>query len=180
MAAPSSYVKTAVMGSLTVLDGTGSPVSLVVPYTRGDLSIGPLGPKLNEPVKIGARGKHLSVAYGARVYPTVSFSAWLPNITGTDAVAPGTLMEFLAGLGAYSANISTSGTGAPMTIDLKWTIEGTNFGDTADETITANDVFCTVTITEAMEGNSVAISGEILGPIVTANSSGTITYAQIS
>lgn len=180
MAAPSAVVKTAVLGSLTIADGTGTPVTLSVPYTRGDLTIGPLGPKLNELVKIEARGKFLTAAYGARVYPAMSFSAWCPNVVGSSTSAPGTLAEFLAALGAYSANVSTLGTGRPVAVKLTFTIEGTNLGDSADETIVANDVYCTINFAEAMDGNTLSIAGEVLGTVVVTNSTGTITYSQIS
>lgn len=180
MAAPSSYVKTAVMGSITLADGTGTPVTLAVPYTRGDLTIGPLGARLNETVKVEARGKFLSAAYGNRVYPQLSFSAWLPNIVGSSTTAPGTLAEFVAGLGSYAANVSTLGSGHPMAVKLTWTIEGTNFGDTADETVACDDCICSVSITEGMEGNTIAVTAEVLGTIVVTNSTGTFTYQQIS
>jgi hypothetical protein len=178
MAAPSSYVKTAAMGTITLADGTGTPVTLVVPYTRGDLTIGPLGPRLNELVKIEARGDFVSAAYGNRIYPQLSFSAWLPNVVGSSTTAPGTLAEFAAGLGSYAANISTLGSGHPMAVKVTWTIEGTNFGDSADETVVCNSVYLTVSLTEAMDGNTISVTGEVLGTVVVTNSTGTITYQQ--
>lgn len=178
MAAPSSYIKTAALGSLTLSDGTGTPVTLVVPYTRGDLTIGPLPPKLNELVKIEARGDFISAAYGARVYPQIAFSAWLPNVVGSDTTAPGTLAEFAAGLGAYAANISALGSGHPMAVNVTWTVEGSNFGDSADETVVCNKVFLVVNIAEGMEGNTISVTGEVLGTVVVTNSTGTITYQQ--
>jgi hypothetical protein len=178
MAAPSSYTKTAAMGAISLADGTGTPVTLAVPYTRGDLTVGPLGARLNEVVKIEARGDFISAAYGNRIYPQLSFSAWLPNVVGSSTSAPGTLAEFVAGLGAYSANVSTLGSGHPMAVKITLTIEGTSFGDTADETIACDDCICSVSITEGMEGNTISVTAEVLGTIVVTNSTGTITYQQ--
>ncbi len=180
MAAPSSYVKTAVHGTLTVLDGTGSPVSLVVPFTRGDVSISNLKAKLNEITKIEARGKFLSHAWAARIYPAVSFSLWCGNVVGSTTSAPGALAEFLAGLGAYAANIATTGTGRPMTVDAKLTIEGSNFGDSADETITVEDLHGSFSFAEGMDGNAISFSGEGLGNVVVVNDANTVTFSQIS
>lgn len=176
----STVVKTAAQGVISLADGTGTPVTLTVPYTRGDLTAGPLPPKLNELVKIEARGKKVGLAYGNRVWPTVSFSAWLPNVASSSASAPGSLAEFLAALNAYSGNVSTSGAGRPVTVNITLTVEGTSLTDSADETWVFKDVHCSITPTEAMDGNTLAIQGEICGDIVFTNSSGTVTYSQIS
>lgn len=180
MATPSSYVKNATMGTLTLADGTGTPVTLAVSYDRGDLAITGLGPKLNNIGKFEARGRFVSHAYTERRYPTVKFTAWLPNVAGSSATAPGSLAEFVSGLGAYAANTPTAGTGRPYTVKLTWTIEGTNFGDAADETVVCNNVFVTFDLQEAMDGNTISLSGEVLGSVVVTNSTNTVTYAQIT
>lgn len=180
MAAESAFIKLSTSGAIQLRDGTGTPVTLTLSYDKGDGSLGPLADKLNESVKIERRGRFVSHGYGARIYPQVSFSAWCGNLVGSSASAPGTPTEFAAKLGAYSANTGTLGAGRPYTIDIRWTVEGTDPGDTADETITAEDVRCQITWNEAMDGNSIAISGEVLGNVVVVNSSNTVTFAQIT
>jgi hypothetical protein len=180
MAVPSTYVKNNTMGRVTLLDGTGTPITLDLSYERGDLSIDGLRARLNEVVKMTARGRLVSVAYGERMFPTLSFTAWLPNVVGATAVAPGAMAEFMTGLGAYAGNVSTLGVNRPYTGDLRWTIEGTVFSDSADEQVTAEDVMFSFGLTEAQEGNTLSISGEILGRVVVVNGSNTVIYQQIS
>lgn len=43
-------------GSITLLDGTGTPVTIVVPFTQGDLTIDGLSKDLREVVAYQSRG----------------------------------------------------------------------------------------------------------------------------
>lgn len=180
MAAESAFIKTNVQGTLTLRDGTGTPVTLAMSYDMGDVEIGPLMEELNEVVKIERRGKFVTLQRGKRVYPTIKFSAWCGNLVGGSTSAPGTPTEFATKKGAYSANVSTLGANRKYTIDIALAIEGTNFGDAADETITCEDVVCSITWKEGPEGNTISIDGEILGSIISTNSTNTVTYAQVS
>jgi hypothetical protein len=182
MAAESAYVKTNIMGVIQLRDGTGTPVTLNMSYDKGDLSCGPLADKLNEEVAIERRGKFVSLAHAARIYPDLSFTAFVGNIVGSSTSAPGTPTEFLTKLGAYSANVSTlgSGTAMPYTVDVRLTIEGTNFGDTADETFTAEDVRCRISFSESADGYSISVTGKVYGSVIAVNSANTVTFAQIS
>lgn len=179
MAAESSYIKNNTMG-LVRLGSASNAVTLDLAYDKGDVTISNLGPKLNEHVKIERRGKFVSNAFGARVYPQVSLSMFVGNLAGSSATAPGTPLEMLTALGAYSANVSAAGTGRPVTVNVRLTIEGTNFGDTADETVTLNNVYCTMAFNEAVDGYTLAITGEVLGSVVIVNSANTVTIDQIT
>jgi hypothetical protein len=108
--------------------------------------------------------------------------AFVGNIVGSSTSAPGTPTEFLTKLGAYSANVSTlgSGTAMPYTVDVRLTIEGTNFGDTADETFTAEDVRCRISFSESADGYSISVTGKVYGSVIAVNSANTVTFAQIS
>jgi hypothetical protein len=178
MAAESSYVKTNTMGTLVISDG--GAVTLTMLYDRGDVSVGPIQHKLNEHVKIERRGKFVSNAYGARIYPSFSFSCYVGNIVGSSGVAPGTPTEMLTALGAYAANTNVAGTGRPTTVNLTLTMEGTNFGDTADETLRGNNVFCSIQFAEAVDGNTLTITGEVLTSVVATNSANVVTFSQIT
>jgi hypothetical protein len=178
MAAESTYIKTSTMGTLVITDG--GAVSLTLLYDRGDVSVGALQHKLNEHVKIERRGKFVSNAYGARIYPAFNFSCYVGNVVGSSGVAPGTPIEMLTALGAYSGNTNVAGVGRPTTVNLRITFSGTAFGDTANETLTANNVFCSLQFAEAMDGNTLTITGEVLTSVVCVNSSNTVTFSQIA
>lgn len=178
MAAPSSYVKTNTMGFLTVVDGLGT--SLTVPFDKGDVAISGLAHRLNELVKTEARGRFISAAYGGRRYPTFNFSAFLTNFLGASTSPPGSLLEFITGKGAYSANQSTLGANRPMAVHITLTIEGSVFGDAADETVQAKDVHFVADFAEAVDGNTVSLAGDVMGDVVITNSGNVVTYSQIT
>lgn len=178
MAGGSSHIKNAALGSIKAVDGAGTELQL--PYTLGDLKLGPLKKVLNEDVQIEARGEYISSATGKRIYPTLSFSALAGNLAGATATAPGTLAEFVTGQGAYAANVSTSGAGSRRvyTVKLVIRVEGSDVGDTDDEVITLNH--CIVTVdqwSEAEDGNKVSITAKVVGTIAITNGSNTVTYA---
>ena len=130
-------------GSITLKDGTGTPLTLTVALSVGDLTISgletdTLGRAVNA---YETRGVLRSLRRGARVYPTVSFSAHLADVTdATDK----TLFDFILKRGASASNVSTTaGTGDVYTLDVVFTIEGTDLGDAADHVITLEDVHFT-------------------------------------
>lgn len=169
MAAESTVPKGAASGAITLIDGTSTPVTLSLAYSMGDLQGSELSQNLNEVVPVEVMGDFVGLVYGNRRYPSVSFSVSCHNIVGSSSTAPGTPLEFTTGKGAYSSNISTIGVGRPMLVDVKLTIEGTNFGDAADETITFEDCYLIASFTEALEGNKLAFQGTCYGSIVSSN-----------
>jgi hypothetical protein len=152
-------------GSITLKDGTGTPVTLVVPFSLGDLSISgmetdTLGRAVNA---YETRGVLNSLRRGARVYPTVSFSCQLADVT--DATNT-TLLDFVLKRASFAGNTSTTAaTGDVYTMDVVFTIEGTSFGDAADHVITMEDVHFTIDAAEG-EPNTVSLSGTIYGTLV--------------
>jgi len=160
----SAIVKHFTDGVITVADGTGSPVTLVVPLSVGDLSISGLAKdaKARATNVYEVRGAVSSLRRGAREYPTVSFSAQLADLSdATDQ----TLVDFLKKTGSYAANISTSvAAGDVYTVKITLTIEGTDLGDSADHTIVMNDVDVRFAIAEG-EPNTVTVEGTIYGNV---------------
>lgn len=162
--AVSTVYKTAIDGSIKLLDGTsGTPLEITLSYDNGDFSCGPLKDVLNEDVAFERRGKFMGVRAGARIYPTGSFTATMTQFS--DATA-GTLADFLLRNGNYSAAVSTLGSTAEIyTVDIELTVEGTDHGDAADHTMTLED--CSVRIDSFSEGepNSFSISFTCYGAI---------------
>ena len=162
--AASAVIKHFTDGTITLKDGTGTPVSLVVPFSVGDLSISgmetdTLGRTVNA---YETRGVLHSLRRGARVYPTVSFSAQLTDVTdATDK----TLLDMILKRNSYSANVSTTAaTGDVYTLDVVFTVEGTDLGDSADHVITLEDVHFTADVAEG-EPNTISLSGTIYGTV---------------
>jgi hypothetical protein len=179
MAAESSYIKNNTHGSITLADATGSPVTLALAYDKGDLAISGLSQFFNEVVFTHRRGKRTSLANGDRRVPTASLSILMGNFIGGSTSAPGTPLEFMTQKNAYSANTSTWKT-PPYTFKLTLTIEGTSFGDSADETVVLNDCLFVGDPSEAVDGNTLSCNLQIFGSIVITNSTGTATYNEIS
>lgn len=150
-------------GSLTLADGTGAPVTLTVPFSVGDFKLSGISAGYREIAKYKVRGTLQTVRLGEDVQPTGSFSAYLADYS--DATA-GTVLDFVLKQNFYSANISTysTATGAPYTVDLTWTIEGTDLGDGADHTVVCTDCRVTAELSEG-EPNSISISFECLGTV---------------
>jgi len=169
----SDFVKTAVHGSFTLSDGTGTPVTLTAAYDRGDVAISNLsGPYLNEVVNHERRGNYVSSSYGARRYPSITFSAYL---TGEGASAPGSLHAFLMRATPYGSNVSTLGSGRVYAVKFTLNIEGTDFGDAADWSAVFNNCIPTdVSLTEAMDGNVLSMTLQCVGAIT-----GSLTAAEI-
>lgn len=177
--AVSGFVKTNVSGAITLLDGAATPVELTLAFDRGDLSLSTLKEVLNEDVAIERRGRFINSAHGARVYPSISFSCWISAFQDS-GVAPGNILTWIqrTASSAYASLVSTLGTGSsvPFACDLRYTLEGTDFGDSADHTFTCNDVQLQIdSFTEAAEGLSVAISGMVRGGIT-----GDLAMAQVA
>lgn len=180
MAAESAAIKNSVLNALSLLDGTGSPVSLALAYDDGDFSGASLSEFLNEAIPIERRGKFVTLVHGKRRYVEISFSTYVGNLVGSTAVAPGTPYEFAFRKGAYSANVPTLGTGRPNTVDIRMTKEGTNLGDGFDETVTFEDVRLTATYAEGIEGDKINWSGICYGSIVHAHSTNTPSLTQVA
>lgn len=180
MAAESAFWKNNLQGTITLLDGTGTPVTLTMTTDRGDLKVTNLSAKLNAPMPLTRRGRFGSLNRGERLFIGVSLTAWVGNLVGSSTSVPGTPFEFLTKSGAYSANVSTLGANREYCVDLRITNEGTNFGDTADETLTVEDMVAVCEWAEAIDGNVLTISGQGLGAVVHVNSTNTVTLSQTS
>ena len=152
----STILKTKRDGSLLISDNAAGN-SLTVEFEAGDLTIDIPQESVINSLDRGRIGATPSLRYGDDQPITFSFTAYLRDLS--DATYA-TLEEIVTLGGDVGANwVSTMGaTGEVFTLDLKWTIEGTDHGDAADHTLTLN--YCTFRGSFA-EGdpNTINISG---------------------
>lgn len=149
------HIKNNVVGKLTLKDGTGTPVTLDVPFYAGDLTIDGLSAVLNETLAVKARGQILGKLYGEAVQPAVAFSAYIAEMTNATA---GVFSDFVFKKGAYASNISTGGTGRPYTIHVAVHLEGTSFGGN-DVDFELKHYAPTGNYATAIDGDKISLSG---------------------
>lgn len=150
-------------GTLTLADGTGTPVTLIVPISLGDTTIDDIRAasgitgEQNEVTAYETRGKLDGVRHTARIYPSGSFSMHFREFTSATA---GVVQDFICKTNAYSANVSTLAAGANAdvyTIKITLTVEGTDHGDDADAVAVLDDCHCTIAFSEG-DPNTATIS----------------------
>lgn len=178
MAATSGQPKNFQKASVTLIDGTGTPVTLVIALGQGDFQFDEVGEYLNEDVVYTARTTIVGLGTGKPKPPKWSVSALCGNIIGSSSSTPGSVLEFVAKKGAYASNVSTLGASRRFTCDAKLTIEGTDWGDVDDEDVTFEDSVVKVKFEMREEGNRITISGQSLGSFVGSNDTNTVTIAQ--
>ena len=160
--AASTIIKHFTDGTITLKDGTGTPVTLVVPFSTGDFSLGGLTQALRATNVYQARGVLTGLRLGAKAFPTGSFSCQIADYS--DA-SDRTVLDFLRKSNSYSANLSTSETlGDVYTVDVVLTVEGTNLDDAADHVITLEDCDCSLDLSEG-EPNSLSVSFTVYGAV---------------
>lgn len=160
--AASTFIKHLYDGTISLADGTGTPVTLTVPFTVGDLSVSGLSETQKNVVAYETRGTFNTLRHTSRTYPSGSFSAHLADYS--DATES-TLIDFILAANSYSGNASTSGANAEVyTIDITLTVEGTDYGDAADHTIVLTDCQCTLDTAEG-EPNTATINFTCYGTV---------------
>ena len=154
--AVSTIVKTKRDGTLTIKDGTGTPLELVIAYEQGDLNISIPGPAVNVFLDRGVLGATPSLRYGDEQACSGSFSAYLRHPTdATDEV----LLDLITQSGQIGTNwVSTLGANAEVnTYTLVFAIAGISHGDSANYSITLNHCVFSGTVGEG-DPNSISIN----------------------
>ncbi len=163
--AESNIIKNFRDASLSLLDGTGTPVTYTVTLESGDLKVSGqnFSGKSYETQVYEDRGEVGGVRKTTRKFPAGSFSCYFRQFTG--ASGSGTVKDFLLFRNAYSGNTSTTSLGDVKTLDIKLAIEGTDLGDAADHTTTMED--CIVDTVDFEEGdpNKLTVNFRVLGSI---------------
>ena len=158
--AVSTIVKNLTDGKLTLKDGTGSPVVLVVGFDMGDFTVSGLAQSMHEVAAYESRGVFKSARRTTRRYASGSFSLMLTDISdGTDQ----TVIDYLLKQGSYAANVSTLA-GDVYCVDLVFDVEGTDLGDSADHSITLTKCHCVVDVSEG-DPDTIAVSYTAYGTV---------------
>lgn len=158
----SQIVKHQFDGSITLKDGTGTPVTLTVQFSNGDFTVDGMQESDRAPIPYETRGALVSLRKGARSYPTGSFSAMMTAFT--DATHK-TLYDWVHRRGQYTALVSTTtAKGDLFTSDIVLTVEGTDVGDSVDHVFTLEDCHISMGMSEG-EPNTFSLSFTVYGAI---------------
>ena len=160
--AQSTTIKNFRDGTLVFADNTGTPLTLPIVYEAGDFSIDNLNEGLVETTAYLDRGEFATLRKTNRVFPSFSFTAHMTDLSdNTDKL----LYDLARKTGAFASAVSTLGANADaMTYKLTFTVEGTNFGDSADHTLILNDCRITLSFSEG-DPNSFSVAGIVYGTI---------------
>ena len=160
--AQSTVIKNFRDGTLIFADNTGTPLTLPIVYEAGDFSIDNLNEGLVETTAYLDRGEFATLRKTNRVFPSFSFTAHMTDLSdNTDKL----LYDLARKTGAFASAVSTLGANADaMTYKLTFTVEGTNFGDSADHTLILNDCRITLSFSEG-DPNSFSVAGIVYGTI---------------
>ena len=144
----STLPKTRRDGVITLKDGTGTAVELIIAYEEGNLTFDT--PKAAQTV-IRDRGVISTIRKGDdEPVASGSFTAFFRQFT--DGAEAGSILDFVNKTGHYASNISTGLTGVPFVefycISLEYVIDATALGDPSATTATLTKCVCTASFTE--------------------------------
>lgn len=144
----STIPKTKRDGKIELLDGTTpTPVSLEVAYEDGNFTFSQ--PQQFSELVTMDRGNFAAIRKQDEQSITGSFSFHFRQFTSSSA---GSIRDFINQANAYSGNVSTGSSGTPFVehycVDIKYTAEGTDFGDDNDHTVTLEKCVCSLDFSE--------------------------------
>ena len=154
-------------GTISLVDGAGSPTSLTVDYEEGNFSF---DQTKADRVIIRNRGSISSgtVRKGDDQPITGSFSFYMRQFTSASA---GGVLDFINKTGAYASNQSTGSTGAPFVeeyaITIKITVDGSSVGDAGGEdsqVASFAKCVCTASFAEG-DPNQITVNFECFGGV---------------
>jgi hypothetical protein len=155
-------VKNFTDGTLTLTDASGTPISCTARFVNGDLSIDGLKAKLRDTTAYQSRGAITSVRHTTRKFVTGSFTCQLSEFSSASA---NDVTDACCKTGAFASGVSKLGTSAEVwAIDLTWVMEGTNYGDSGDHTLTIGSCECEVSLKEG-DPNTVSVAFTSYGSI---------------
>jgi hypothetical protein len=134
-------------GTLSLIDGSGSPITLDAPFLRGDLVISNLGGDgLNEAQMVKSRNVVHGVIAGESLEPTIAISAfWMASSAE--------IRNFVKRQGDYTTLVSTQGAGRFFTFNVRIQILASEFGGTDWDTTFRNCFLADWGFTQDRAGN---------------------------
>jgi hypothetical protein len=143
----STIPKTKRDGVITLLDGTGTPVTLEVAYEDGNFTFS--DPQQFSELVVMDRGNFAAIRKQDEQAKTGSFSFHFRQFT--DASEAGSIRDFISQSGFYNGNISTGLTGTPFvehyTIDIKYVADSPDLAE-ADHEVTLSKCICSLDFSE--------------------------------
>lgn len=157
----SSVVKNFRDGTIQLADGTGTPISLTVQYEAGDFSISGLTESNTEVTTYLDRGDLGSVRKTNRTFPTFSFTAHMTDLS--DATNK-TLWDAVNKTGAFASAVSTISGSDVYGLTVTLAVEGTNFSDPTDHTLSMVGCHLSIDFAEG-DPNTFTLNGTVYGAI---------------
>lgn len=158
----STRPKSRLDGKIEIINGT--PTTVEVAVEEGNLALSGLNAGQRNVVVVEDRGSFATLINGAQKYPTFSLTVYMRDLVDG---AYNTLFGICTRTGAFAAAAGTLGTATaiPYTVDLRWTVEGTDHGDGSDHVALFED--CRIDDVNLQEGeiNTITISGTCYGAI---------------
>lgn len=146
--------------TVTLIDGTGTPVTMELEYEDGTASFQGLGAEQAEVVPIIIRGELKSLRKGAPTFPTFTLNLVANGLT--EAVK-NQVLDFIHGTGAYASNLSQDGQYADVhTVGVKLTIERSDHNEGSDQHLTLSRCHVTADLQIGDPGR-ITISGTCYG-----------------
>lgn len=160
--AASTVIKNFRDATIKLDDGTSpTPITLTVSLEAGDFSITGLNESNTEATTYLDRGELGSVRKTNRTFPTFSFTAHMADLSdATDKL----LWDAVNKTGAWASAASTISGSDVYGLKVTITIEGTNFGDSADHVLVLNGCHMAIDFSEG-DPNSFSLSGTVYGAI---------------
>jgi len=147
-------------GTITLSDGSGSPITLTVQYEAGDFSIDNVMQSQTEVETYLDRGSFHNVRKTNFAPATFTFTATMTDLSdATDKL----LWDAVNKKGAFAAGVSRGDTDVWLLM-VGLTIEGTDFGDAADHTLVLDKCHLTIAFAEGSP-NTFTVNGTVYGDI---------------
>jgi len=167
MAGASTIVKNFRDGTIRIQDNTGTPIAITVAYEEGNFSISGLQQDLTEVAAYMDRGSLSNLRKTTQTFPTFTFSSYMTHFSsgGSGAIS---ILEFIKQQdGGSSLTSQSASKGDVMTFEVQIKVEGTDFGDTSDHSITLQECVLSVDYSEG-DPSSFSVSGTCYGAVTVA------------
>jgi hypothetical protein len=159
----STSVKNFRNGTIVLADGSATPITLTVVYENGDFAVNGLMEGQTEVTMYLDRGAFGSLRKTNFTPATFSFTAQMTEIS--DATNKN-ILDAVMRSGAFAAGVSTLGAAAdqPWTLNVTWTIEGTDSGDASDHIVAMTNCRLNASVAEG-DPNTFTVNGTCYGTI---------------